>query len=72
MVTQPTEEIAEKALDSEYLRKYAGKWVLVVDEHVVASGDSPQEILRKIPKKATETNSFVMKVPTPEESMLVI
>jgi len=72
VTTKPADNIIERAQDSEYLRKYAGKWVLVVNERVVAFGDSPQSLMSKVPKEATELNSFIMKVPTREESLLVI
>lgn len=69
---KPAEHIIERAQDSQYLSAYAGKWVLVVNECVVAAEESPQALMNKIPKEATELNSFMMKVPTPDESLLVI
>lgn len=65
-------DITEKALDSQYLAPYAGKWVLVVNERVVAAEESPRALMDKIPKDATEQNSFIMKVPTPDEGLMVI
>ena len=61
----------KKALDSEYLSAYAGKWVFVEDEKVIASAKKPQTLLKKVPKKI-EGNAFLFKVPLPGENLLVV
>lgn len=33
------------------LREFEGKWVVLVDERVVASGDSPKEVMEALPEQ---------------------
>ena len=68
-------KLLKKARDTEYLNSHAGKWVLVVDERVVASGDSLEEVVKRIKVKkdtGSLSDSFVFHVPTPEETLAVI
>lgn len=52
------------------LRKYEGKYVAIVDDRVVASGDNAKEVLDEAKRK------FPLKIPTlakiPREEALIL
>ena len=68
-ILQPAEQL-KKAKDLEYLNEYSGKWVRVRGEKVVASGDTLREVMPDQPED--DRDSFVFKVPTPEETLIVL
>jgi len=41
----------EQLAKAEELRPYENKWVALVDDKVVASGDSPQEVKKEAARK---------------------
>ena len=70
-----SQKLIKKARDTEYLNKHAGKWVLVVDEQVIASGDTLGEITKQVAFKKHAGNlsdTFVFHVPTPEEALAIL
>jgi hypothetical protein len=61
-----------KVLDRSYLRPYAGKWVAIVNEQVVASGDSLDELVAELGRQSGGGEPELFKVPTDEEKFLVV
>ena len=47
------------------LKKYVGKWVAVVDEKIVASGDTGMDVYKEA-KKYTDV-PLIFQVPDPDE-----
>lgn len=62
--------LLEKALDWRYLEPYAGKWVAIVEEKVIAWGETPMEVLTKIEGITAEPE--IMKVPRKEEGPYIL
>jgi len=50
----------------ELVKKYGGKYIVVVDEKIMAIGDSPKEVDRKARKQFSDEIPFVIYVPTKE------
>ena len=53
------------------IRKYLGKWVALVNDHVVASGDSPGEAM-DIANKAGHATPVVIRAPMTNEEVIQI
>jgi len=45
------------------LGKYVGKWIAVVDENIVASGDFGKEVFEKAKQECPNREPLIMKVP---------
>lgn len=65
-------KLLEKALDRRYLEPYAGKWVAIVDETVVAWAESAVEVLAQAKKDRPKADPEIMKVPRKDEGPLVV
>lgn len=52
-------------------RKYAGKWIAIVDQKVVASGDDAEKVYREAETKYPEMKPSIAKVPTKEILILM-
>jgi len=61
-----------RVLDRSYLSPYAGKWVAIVNEQVVASGDSLDELVAELGRLPEGGEPELFKVPTDEEKFLVV
>ena len=48
---------------SQNLSEFEGKWVGVVDQKLVESGDNAVEIVRKCREKYPKKTPFIVKVP---------
>ena len=46
------------------LRKYQGKYVAIVDDKVVASGDNAKEVLEEAKRKYPGKKPLLAKIPT--------
>ncbi len=55
---------------SNELGNYLGKWIAVVDNEIVASGDNAKEVYDKAKVKYPEREPFIMKIP--EESIMLL
>ena len=55
---------------SHDLSQYAGKWVAMLGEQVIASGDTATEVLAQAKKKAPGRNPALARVPTGEVLVL--
>ena len=45
------------------LSKYSGKWVVVVNQKIVASGKDSKKLLEKVEKKYPKQTPMLAKVP---------
>ena len=46
------------------LGNYVGKWIAIVGEEIVASGDQGKKVFLKAKNKYPKKDPFIMKVPT--------
>jgi len=51
------------------INKLRGKWVIILDEHIIESGEDIQEIIKKA-KEKYPTKKFVL-AKVPEEGTLI-
>jgi len=51
---------------------YAGKWIAVLKNKVVASGKTVKEVMEICEKKRIKAAPLVTKIPRPEENMYVL
>lgn len=54
------------------LRKYAGKWVAIVDQKLVASGENAKKVYEEAKEKYPRKKPSLAKVPTPDTLILII
>lgn len=45
------------------LDEYTGKWVAIVNKHVIASSKNVKDVLKKVNEEYPKTIPFVAKVP---------
>jgi hypothetical protein len=57
----PRDRIIRELVMSKYMSAYKGRWIIVKDQVILASGDTPADVANR---KQTETADFVMRVPT--------
>jgi len=55
-------------LDSD-LENYKGKWIVILNEHIIASGDKIEETLKKAKEKYPNKKFMLAKVP--EEGTMI-
>lgn len=55
----------------EELEPYAGKWVVILDDAIIAVGNTAQEALDYARQKTTKT-PFLVKVPRKDEGLYVL
>ena len=48
---------------SNKLGNYLGEWIAVVDNEIVASGESAKEVYQKAKEKYPKREPFIMKIP---------
>lgn len=65
------EDIFSKASDYGFLIPYAGKWVIVYDDNVVAAGKTLHEVTTKVSPEIPREASILFKVPAKPERLLV-
>jgi len=46
------------------LGKYVGKWIAIVDEQIVTTGNTGREVLQRAKQAHPEKTPFIMKVPS--------
>ena len=47
-------------------QRYAGKWIAIVDQKIVASGDDAEKVYREAKTRCPEEKPSVAKVPSKE------
>jgi orotate phosphoribosyltransferase-like protein len=48
---------------SANLEEYKGKWIILCDEHIIASGDNIKEIITEAEKKHPKKKLLLARVP---------
>ncbi len=48
---------------SDELGKHLGQWIAVVDNEIVASGETAKEVYEKAKQKYPDSEPFIMKIP---------
>jgi hypothetical protein len=54
------------------LEKHPGKWVAVVDEKIVAAGNTYTEVYREVRKKFPDKMPLITYVPRRGEELLIL
>ncbi len=52
------------------LEKYKGKWIIVCDEHVIASGENIKKIVNEAQEKCPDEKFLLARVP--EEGTMIL
>ena len=52
------------------LEKYKGKWIILCDEHVIASGETIKEVIKEAEKKHPQRKLLLARVP--EEGTMIL
>ena len=66
------EELLNKAESYDFVVPYAGRWVVIVDNKVVADGDTANDVISKVPSKTKLEQSLLFKVPAEPDRLLVV
>lgn len=56
----------------EELEGYSGKWVAIVEDQVVAIGDSVKEVMEIVTKKKIKEPPLVTLIPSKDEETYVL
>lgn len=54
------------------LSSYAGKWIAVLKNRVVASGETVKEVIEIYKTKKLKGKPLVTKIPRPDEDMYIL
>lgn len=65
MTVTPNSQLYEFYANAD-LAKYAGQWVIIINNAVVASGENVKKILEETKKKYPKETPFVAKIPSKE------
>ena len=66
------EELLNKAESYDFVVPYAGRWVVIVDDKVVADGSTASDVISKVPSKTKLDQSLLFKVPAEPDRLLVV
>lgn len=61
-----------KATSYDFIIPYAGRWIVIVGDRVVASGETARSATSKIPKRIKREESLLFKVPAEPDKLLVV
>ena len=65
-------ELAWVSLHFDELEKYAGKWVAILEDKVIAVGDTVKEVMASVQESGVEESPLVTLVPPKDEEMYVL
>ena len=66
------EELLNKAESYDFVVPFAGRWVVIVDNKVVADGSTASDVISKVPSKTKLEQSLLFKVPAEPDRLLVV
>lgn len=66
------ENISIKASDYGFLVPYAGKWVIVYENKVVAAAETLRDVIMKVSPEISKETSILFKVPANPERLMVV
>lgn len=72
IVTGLSQELLNKADSYDFVVPYAGRWVVIVDNKVVADGSTARNVISKVPSKTKLEQSLLFKVPAEPDRLLVV
>ena len=65
-------ELLNKAESYDFVVPYAGRWVVIVNNKVVADGSTASDVISKVPSKTKLEQSLLFKVPAEPDRLLVV
>jgi len=71
-VTNLPEKMLNKAASYDFVVPYAGRWVIIVNNKVVADGSTAGDAISRIPSKTKLEQSLLFKVPAEPDRLLVV
>ena len=66
------QELLNKAESYDFVVPYAGRWVIIVNNKVVADGSTANDVISKVPSKTKLQQSLLFKVPADPDRLLVV
>jgi len=66
------EKVLRKASNYNFVVPYAGRWVVIVNNKVVADGSTAKDVISKVPSKTKLEQSLLFKVPADPDRLLVV
>ncbi len=66
------EELLSKADSYDFVVPYAGRWVIIINNKVVADGSTANDVVSKLPAKTKLEQSLLFKVPAEPGRLLVV
>lgn len=66
------EKVLEKASNYDFVIPYAGRWVVIAGDKVVADGETARDAVSKIPERIEREESLLFKVPAEPDKLLVV
>ena len=72
ITTSLPEELLKKADSYNFVVPYAGRWVVIVNNKVVADGSTASDVVSKLSSKTKLEQSLLFKVPTEPGRLLVV
>ncbi len=65
-------ELLDKAESYDFVVPYAGRWVVIVNNKVVADGSTANDVVSKLSDKTKLKQSLLFKVPAEPDKLLVV
>ncbi len=72
MENRTQKELSWMSTHKKELEKFSGKWIAVLDDKILASGDSVTNVMRKTKQKNIKGLPLVTKVPRKDEEMYIL
>jgi len=66
------QELLNKADSYDFVVPYAGRWVIIVNNKVVADGSTASDVVSKLSGKTKLEQSLLFKVPAEPDRLLVV
>ncbi len=52
--------------------KFSGRWIAILKDRIIASGDSVKAVMQEVEKKGIKELPLVMKVPRKDEEAYIL
>lgn len=67
-----SQELLNKADSYDFVVPYVGRWVIIVNNKVVADGSTASDVVSKLSGKTKLEQSLLFKVPAEPDRLLVV